>query len=274
MPDALLLLSVNMGRSLATLTALLASSSTDILLIQEPYWGPLVPRHSDTDPHGAPVTGTVAHPAWDIFHPSPHPIHYPQVATFVQRTVSRSFRVVPDTLIDEYFALALSFHLPSPFLTLTVVNLYHHVLDHHPHLDPLLTCSIDPARCLLLCGDFNTHLELWSPADIRPSPWAPALEGWFDAESLWSLVSDGAITRRRGSSKPSLIDLFLGSPGFFEVLAFPCECTVSFSESLGSDHTALLMGLPLDWTPMPELDVGGWHVDAALHAMWVDRFRG
>jgi hypothetical protein len=77
MPDGLLLLSVNVGRSLATLTALLASSTADILLIQEPYWGPLVPRRSDTDPDGVPITGTVAHPEWDTFHPSPHPTEYP-----------------------------------------------------------------------------------------------------------------------------------------------------------------------------------------------------
>jgi hypothetical protein len=93
-------------------------------------------------------------------------------------------------------------------------------------------------------------------------------------ESLWSLVPNGAITWHCGSSKPSLIDLMLGSPGFFEVPAFPGECAVSFSESLGSDHAALLVGLPLDWTPVPEPDIRGWHADTALCATWVDRFRG
>jgi hypothetical protein len=168
------------------------------------------------------------------------------VATFVQRKVCRSFRVVPDTLIDEYFVLALSFALPAPFPSLTVVNFYHHVINHTALLNCLLGCHIDPARCLLLCRDFNMHSELWSPADLRPSPWAPALEEWLDAESLWSLVPDGAITQRRGTTKPSSIDLMLGSPGFFEVPAFPGECSVSFGESLGSDHAALLVGLPLD----------------------------
>jgi hypothetical protein len=62
MPDALLLMSINVGRSLATLMALLTSCTADVLLIQEPYWGPLVPRRSDTDPNGVPITGTVTHP--------------------------------------------------------------------------------------------------------------------------------------------------------------------------------------------------------------------
>jgi hypothetical protein len=54
--------------------------------------------------------------------------------------------------------------------------------------------------------------------------------------------------------KPSLIDLMLGSPGFFEVPTFPGKCSVSFGESLGSNHTGLLVGLPLDWTPVAEQD--------------------
>jgi hypothetical protein len=87
-------------------------------------------------------------------------------------------------------------------------------------------------------------------------------------------VPNSAITHRRGSSKPSLIDLMLGSLGFFEVPAFPGECAISFSESLGSNHAALLVGLPLDWTLMSEPGMGGWHVDATLRAMWVDQFRG
>jgi hypothetical protein len=268
MPEALLILSVNVGCSLATLTALLASSNADdILLVQEPYWGPLVPRHSDTDPDGVPVTGTVAHPA-------PHPTEYPWVASFVWHTIARSLMVVPDTLIDEYFALALSFTLPAPFPMLTVVNFYHHVINHQPQLDSLLACTVDPARCLLLCGDFNMHLDLWSLVDIHPSPWAPALEEWLDSKSLWSLVPDRAITCRRGSSKPSLIDLMLGSPGFFELPAYPGTCTVFFSESLGSDHAALAMGLPLAWTLVSEPGVGGWRAEPALHATWVDQYRG
>jgi hypothetical protein len=182
--------------------------------------------------------------------------------------------VVPDTMIDEYFTLALSFTLPPPFPSLTLVNFYHHVTQHQPRLDPLLACTLNPARCLLLCGDFNTHSELWSPADIHPSPWAPALEEWLDSESLWSMVPDGAITRRRGLSKPSLIDLMLGSLGFFKVPVFPGTCSVSFSESLGSNHVALAMGLPLVWTLMSELGVGGWRVEPALCATWVDRYCG
>jgi hypothetical protein len=115
--------------------------------------------------------------------------------------VSQSFWVVPDTLIDEYYMLVLSFTLPPPFPTLMVMNFYHHITDHRPLLDPLLTCHIDPNQCLLLCGDFNMHLEMWSPADVCPSPWAPTLEQWIDNESLWSLVPEGAIMRRRGVHK-------------------------------------------------------------------------
>jgi hypothetical protein len=88
------------------------------------------------------------------------------------------------------------------------------------------------------------------------------------------MVPDGAITRHHGSSKPSLIDLMLGSPGFFKVPVFPGMCTISFSESLGSDHVALAVGLPLVWTLVSEPGVGGWCVEPALRAMWVDWYHG
>jgi hypothetical protein len=145
MPEALLILLVNVGCSLAMLTAILASSNADILLVQEPYWEPLVPRRSDTDPDGVPVTSTMAHPAWDVFHPAPHPTEYPQVASFVRCTIVHSLMVVPNTVIDEYFALALSLTLPAPFPPLTVVNFYHHMINHQPQLDSLLACTVDPA---------------------------------------------------------------------------------------------------------------------------------
>jgi hypothetical protein len=66
----------------------------------------------------------------------------------------------------------------------------------------------------------------------------------------------------------------LGSPGFFKVPGFPCECSISFGESLGSDHVALLLGLPLTWTPIAEQDPVGWEIDAGLQEMRVDQFCG
>jgi hypothetical protein len=43
MSNSLTIMSVNVNQSLVTLMAVLASSPAHILLVQEPFWGPLVP---------------------------------------------------------------------------------------------------------------------------------------------------------------------------------------------------------------------------------------
>jgi hypothetical protein len=85
MSKQLQILSVNVNRSLITLTALLETSTADIILMQEPYWGPLVPRRSDVDPDGTKVTGTVNHKGWEVYHPTIVENKYPRVATFVRK---------------------------------------------------------------------------------------------------------------------------------------------------------------------------------------------
>ena len=166
MSEHLTILSVNVNRSLVTLTALLETSIADILLIQEPYWGPLVPRRSDTDPDGTPVTGTVNHQAWQSFHPPPSTENYPRVATFVRSEVATSTTTTILPFIDSYYSVGVLLTLPSPLPTLTVINFYHHVDQKQPQLDRLLACTIPTDIATIICGDFNTHSLLWSPGDI------------------------------------------------------------------------------------------------------------
>ena len=47
--------------------AFLEATPTDIMMIQEPWFGCLVPLHSDTNPDGELVRGFAAHPGWEIF---------------------------------------------------------------------------------------------------------------------------------------------------------------------------------------------------------------
>jgi hypothetical protein len=88
MSKHLMILSINVNRSLVILTALLETSAADILMTQEPYWGPLVPCRSDVDPDGTKVTGMVNHKGWEVYHPTVvNDDNYPQVATFVRKEV-------------------------------------------------------------------------------------------------------------------------------------------------------------------------------------------
>jgi hypothetical protein len=174
-PDAtrhrsLNILSVNMNRSNHKLISLLESTSADCILVQEPWWGSLVPRRSNTDPDGDPSFGTVSHPAWTTFTPtlSSSPDLRPRVITFVRKDTLRSCSVTPITDLSFYDLLGLSFR--SQDFSLTVINFYHHVRRHQGDLDHLLDCSFDVSSPMLLRGNFNTHSDTWSPGGKRTSP--------------------------------------------------------------------------------------------------------
>jgi Endonuclease-reverse transcriptase len=273
MSKQLQILSINVNRSLITLTALLETSTADILLTQEPYWGPLVPRRSDVNPDGTKVTGMVNHKGWEVYHPTVDGDNYPWVATFVRKEVVRSLHISTSPLLDTYYCVGITLSLPSPLPMLTLLNFYHHVSSQTPLLHALTHTTIPCDAATLICGDFNTHSMLWSPGNLRPSPWAETLEEWMDDESLVSLGPEGAITHTRGSDQPSIIDLMLANPSFLETLAFPDECSISFNLSLRSDHTGLLLAIPVSLPTPPPADRPGWKIEDGKKDEWITLFR-
>jgi hypothetical protein len=197
MSNGLTIMSVNVNRSLVTLMAVLASSPAHILLVQEPFWGPLIPQRSDTDPAGVPVFGLTAHPLWDIFLPplNPDPALYARIATYVWKEVTAVMTVMPAPILEAYYSVSITVIPTSPLPPITLINFYHHVDDRkNPRLKALLSLHLPADQCLLLCRDFNTHSSLWSPGNLHPSLWASALEDWMETETLFSLVPEGAIT--------------------------------------------------------------------------------
>jgi hypothetical protein len=48
--------------------------------------------------------------------------------------------------------------------------------------------------------------------------------------------------------------------------------TVSFDESIGSDHATLIAEIPLYWDAPPPPPNAGWKVDIAMVDMWKTRF--
>jgi Endonuclease-reverse transcriptase len=272
MSKHLTILSVNVNRSLVILMALLETSTADILMTQEPYWGPLVPHRSDIDPDGTKVTGTINHKGWEVYHPTVDDNNYPQVATFVRKEVVRSLPISTSPLLDAYYSVGITLSLPSPLPSLTLLNFYHHVPSQIPLLDALLHTTIPCDAATLICGNFNTHSTLWLPGNLCPSSWAEALKEWIDEESLVSLAPEGAITRTQGLDNPSIIDLMLANPSFLDVPEFPSECSVSFDLSLGSDHAGLLLAIPLSLpTPLPA-DRLGWKIEDGKKDKWIALF--
>jgi hypothetical protein len=70
----LIILSVNVNKQRPAMESILELTTANILLIQEPPWGRLVPTVSDSDPDGVVRKGTSRHTAWEcLLPPSFHP---------------------------------------------------------------------------------------------------------------------------------------------------------------------------------------------------------
>jgi Endonuclease-reverse transcriptase len=271
--DRLHIISVNMNRSNFKLTSLLQSTSADCVLVQEPWWGNLIPWRSDSDLDGDPTLGMVSHPVWSVFTPnlSSSLDGHPQVITFIHKSLSASCSVTPIGDLTFYDLLGLSLHSPS--FNLIIINFYHHVQRHHGNLSHLLDFIPNSSSLILLAGDFNTHSNTWSPGGKRTSPWAASLEGWLDDHGFISTVPDGSISRRSSTSLPSLIDFIFVNKAFLEVPSFPASCSVSFNDSVGSDHAGLSISLPFALTPPRLHRPPSWKVDPNLKDTWISQFR-
>ena len=269
MKDNLRILSVNTNRQPSALITILETTDASILLIQEPSWGRLVPKKSDSDPDGIEVYGTCSHPRWrtilpitGIGDPDPH------VAIFLRTDFTDSFTysILPDK--NSYSCLGLRLDMEEPIF---IINYYHHVIDKRPNLRHLLSFAI-PDGPLLLCGDFNTHSPLWSPPDLPTSSWAPTLETWLDNNNLMSLIPEGSITRRSSTGRDSTLDhIFVNMP-FLSNPSFPAACSISFERSISSDHAALFIDLPLMPLPPTEIPQTGWLIEDQMEQEWKRAF--
>jgi len=77
------IVSVNMQKRNPMSIAFLQATSADIVMIQEPWFGHLIPLCSDTDPNGEKVQGFAAHPGWEAFAPKHQKGDVCKVVTYV-----------------------------------------------------------------------------------------------------------------------------------------------------------------------------------------------
>jgi len=63
------IVSVNMRRRNPLFIAFLQATSADIVMVQESWFGRLIPSRSDTNPDSDVVRGFTAHPGWEFFAP-------------------------------------------------------------------------------------------------------------------------------------------------------------------------------------------------------------
>jgi hypothetical protein len=185
--------SLNANRQNPVISTVLSMTTADILMIQEPWWGKIGVRRSDSDPEGVPVKGHVAHPNWDC-HAPPGPDR-PKVIFYTRKSIGCLITTIDDACSHTFFGLLLSF----THTTFQLLNFYHEAPRSGPRhgLGEVLGWG-DDGTPTVLAGDFNTHSPSWSPAGLTTSPWARPLEEWMDREGFHNLIAPGTVTRMRG----------------------------------------------------------------------------
>jgi len=188
--------------------------------------------------------------------------------------MSRDIRVV--SLDDHHLASPASQALEVSISSTSfiLVNIYYHIVNHRPALDHIIRSPLDPILPTYVVGDFNTHSSTWSFLGTMVSSWASPLEDWFEDSDLL-LVNPTGFATRQGEARQhdSIIDLTLLNNSALCTGRFS-PVSVSFPNSLGSDHAALLITWTPPFDPLPYVPtiLPGFVIDDSLVASWTKDF--
>jgi endonuclease/exonuclease/phosphatase family metal-dependent hydrolase len=274
----LIIKSVNVHRSNDRIHALLnRDDNTDILLIQEPWFGNIATLRSDTDPRGSFIRGAPHNNKWDVHIPKLRQGEMCKALGYSKRGLTRSHGLTNAVTHPLSHSCSLVLELKDDAgTTLRIINTYHAVQPNGGHtLHPLLNHEIDDQTPTVLIGDFNTHAPRWSLPGKTPSRWAGQFTDWLDT-NLFSLLNPDETPTWLGSKdtdQPSVIDL-----GFANAAALMSgqigELQVSAADALASDHAALLIAFtPLNNIALlPAPAPKGYKAEAKYHDAWTAAF--
>ena len=270
------IVSVNMWRWNPLMIAFLQATPADIVMVQEPWFGHLIPARSDTDPDGEQVRGFAAHPGWETFAPKHQKGDVCKVVTYVQQSLLMSHDVRIVSLVDHSVASPSSQALEVTISgnIFLLINIYHHIRNHHPTIGHLTHSAIDSVLPTYVAGDFNTHSSTWSFLGATVSSWASSLEDWFKESDL-TLVNPTGLATRKGEhhQHDSIIDLALLNDSALCTGRFS-PVSISFDDLLGSDHAALYIHWSPPFDPLPYVPtvLPGFVIDDTLIASWTKNF--
>jgi len=155
-----------------------------------------------------------------------------------------------------------------------LVNIYHHVMNHCPALGHILCSPLDTVLPTYVVGDFNMHSSTWSFPGATVSSWASPLEDWFEESDLLLVNPTGLATcRGEAQQRDSIINLaLLNNSALCTGRFFPVS--VSFLDSLGSDHAALTINWSPPYEPLPYVPtlLPGFVIDDSLVTSWTKDF--
>ena len=243
--------------------SLLEKDDADIILIQEPWFRTVATLRSDTTHEGAPQLGAPIHSMWDLHTPCHAPTNTCKVVAYTRKTIASIIRNNTSDAVANLNTLALDI-LDDASIAMRLINIYHTVPPQGHNLHHLLHYDPDDRIPTVLLGDFNTHARRWSLPDRTPSSWALALTDWFDQCGFYCRNPRDLPTwaGSREGDRPSIIDLILANDAA-TYSAQLSDTTVSFEDSLGSDHAALTFTIyPLDSiTLIPPPAPAGFHAE-------------
>jgi len=188
---------VNMQKRNPLFIAFLQATHADIVMVQELWFGRLIPSHSDSNPDGDEVRGFAAHPGWEFFAPKHQKGDICKVVTYVRQSLLMSQDVRVVSLDDHHIASPASQALEVSIsgTSFILINIYHHVVNHRPDLMHILRTPLDTVLPTYVVGDFNTHSSTWSFPGATVSSWASPLEDWFEDSDLSLVNPTGLATR-------------------------------------------------------------------------------
>jgi len=271
---AIKILAVNMHRSNVATHSLLQTSNADILLIQEPWYGHVQVAWSDSDPSGDMVNGIAHNPRWESFLPPHSSSDTCKVSAYVRTGLARLATVVNNLThpLASASSMVLDFHHDEEQIRL--VNVYHSRPERGHALHHILSSTLDLLIPTAVFGDFNTHSPLWSVPNATPSAWASRLVDWFMDQGLDLLNEPGRVTWNGCDDQlASVLDLAFLNEAAMASDQFSLY-SVSFAESVGSDHAASL----LTWHPETSLALVpppapvGFVIDDLVKDAWIKKF--
>ena len=216
------------------------------------------------------------HPEWDAHLPKHRNGQICKAVAYSKKSLVRSHIV--ENVLDHPLANPNSIILDvkeDSDVIARLVNTYHAVPQNGHRLQYLLNHDPDDQIPTVIVGDLNTHSRLWSIEGKTPSPWATILEDWIERNDFLVLNQNKVPTWNSGrdSIQPSVIDIVLVNL-IANLSNQISEVTVSWDESLASDHAALLFDIyPSDSLALiPAPAPNGYKAEPENRDSWVEAF--
>ena len=274
------IVSINIRGMNFLLPVFLQSTSANIVLVQEVWFGWISTLRSDTDPEGVAIYSPPKHDDWDCILPQYSGSDKCRVVCYVHKTFAMSPDVQVYPRLDHPITSCDS-QVVEVIVSGTIfllVNIYHSVRDHKLALSHILPHLLDPVTPILVVGDFNTHSSTWSLPGVTVLSWAAPLEEWFEESDLLLANPAGMATRKGTHSDnrmecDSVLDLFLLNDSAFATGRFS-PMMISFNDSLGLDHAALSIfwSPPFEPTTYSPTILPGFILDDSLKDSWMKDF--